>query len=45
MLKALDWGVGGDGMVSDEEHEFQEGLELSCPAVAHALGVFTEPEA
>ena len=45
VLEVLDQGVGGEVMVPDEEHEFQEGSELGCPAVARALGVFTGPEA
>ena len=45
MLKVLDWGIGGDDMVPDEEHKFQEGPELDCPAVAHALDEFEGHEA
>ena len=45
MLKMLDRGVGRDEMVSNEEHEFQEGTELDCSEVAFALGVFEVPEA
>ena len=44
MLKVLDQQVGGEEMVPNEEHEFQEGPELRCLAVAHALGVTTRPE-
>ena len=40
VLKVLDRGVGREEMVPDEEHEFQEGLELEFPATDLALGVF-----
>ena len=45
MLKLIDWGVCGEDIVPDEEYEFQEGLELDCPAMACALGVFAGPKA
>ena len=44
VLGVLDWGVGGEEMVPDEEHKFQEGPELDCPVVARALGLFAGPE-
>ena len=45
MLNVLDQGVGGDEVVPDEEHKFQEGPELDCPEVACALGISAGPEA
>ena len=41
----LNRGVGWEELVPKEEHEFQEGPELDCPVVAHAIDVFTWPEA
>ena len=40
MLEILDWGVGGEEIVRDKEHQFQEGPEQECPVMACALGVF-----
>ena len=45
ILEALNWGVGWEELVPDEEHESQEGPELECPAVACVLAVFAGPEA
>ena len=44
LVEFLKWGVHGDETLPDEEHKYQEGPELDCPAVACALGVFVEPE-
>ena len=45
ILEVLDRVVCGEEIVPDEEHEFQEGPELNCPAVAREFGVFAGPEA
>ena len=41
VLEVLNWGVGWEELLPDEEHKFQEGPELDCPTVACALGVLT----
>ena len=45
ILKVLDQGAGGDEMVPDKEHKFQERSELDCSAVVCALGVLLRPVA
>ena len=40
MLKMLDWGVCGEGIVPDEEHKYQEETELDYPAMAYSLSIF-----
>ena len=45
VLELLSWGFYREDIFPDEEHGFQEGLELDCPAMACALGVFAGPKA
>ena len=45
MLKLIAWGVCREEIVPNEETKSQEGLELECPAIACALGVFSGPKA
>ena len=40
LVEVLNWGIHREETVPDKEHEFQEGPELECTAVACALGAF-----
>ena len=44
VLEVLNWGGGWEELVPDKDNEFQERLELDCPAVGRTLGVLAGPE-
>ena len=45
VLEMLNLGVDWEESIPKEEYEFQEGTELDCSPLTHALGLFTRAEA
>ena len=44
LVEVLGWVVYREETIPDKEHKLQEELELDCPAVVYALGLFTVPD-